>query len=60
MVPVGFLVISPQLANLMVEWLWSERKTKNDRYFPLLPVTIGEASSMRNGLMIKREESHAV
>jgi hypothetical protein len=39
MVPVGFLrIISPQLANLMMEWSWQKIKNKNDCYFPLLPV----------------------
>jgi hypothetical protein len=37
MVPEDFLVISPQLAHLMVEWLWRERKNKKRSLFSATP-----------------------
>jgi hypothetical protein len=40
MVPEDFLVISPQLAHLMVEWLWRERKNKKRSLFSATPCIV--------------------
>jgi UDP-N-acetyl-D-mannosaminuronic acid transferase (WecB/TagA/CpsF family) len=40
MVPVGFLVKTPQLANLMMEWLWRERKNKKTIFLKLVILVV--------------------